>query len=380
METKTVKAELNNCSIAGEALKEGKIVAFPTDTVYGLGAIYTDRAAVRRIFEAKGRDEGKPLSVLISDISQVRLLAKNISGDARVLMDKFWPGPLTMIFEKNDTVPSEVSAGGNTVGVRMPENAVARALIEAAGAPLAAPSANTSGKRSASSAREVLEDLDGRIDLVMDAGSAGSGISSTVIDMTRTPYSIVRPGDITQEMIDAALSAGPENARTGAVAVGSKIRNIIFADEDDTEMAPFAAELLKKKLWARQLYSYCIESCGAIVLFSEPVNPKIAEAAWSFGVSLSEHRAKEADTALFSDDSLILCMDNPSKSRILKKCHGAANVYTLKEYLGEKGDVYLPLGGTMEQYEAACGAVDRLLEALTDIIAKEVQNNDSVRQ
>ena len=189
---------------AGDILRNGGLVAFATDTVYGLGAVYTDREAVRKIFEAKGRDENKPLSILVSDIMQVGRVADDISNDALTLMTTFWPGALTIIFKKNDTVPAEVSAGGDTVGVRMPENAGARMIIAEAGSPLAAPSANLSGKRSSVTIDDVRADLDGRIDAAVD-GKCSIGLASTVLDMTGDEPKILREGVITAEMINEAL-------------------------------------------------------------------------------------------------------------------------------------------------------------------------------
>ena len=205
MKTLIYKAENRYLEEAGKVLKEGGIVAFPTDTVYGLGAVYTDERAVRKIFEAKGRDEGKPLSILVSGPDQVGLLTDEVSEEARILMEKFWPGALTLIFPKNDTVPDVVAAGGNTVGIRMPADETAVSIIRTAGMPLAAPSANTSGKRSAACAEEVIEDLDGRIDMVIDGGPCRIGLSSTVLDLTGGEIRILREGTVTRKMIEEAV-------------------------------------------------------------------------------------------------------------------------------------------------------------------------------
>ncbi len=202
MKTIVEKTSKEAYKSAGEILKDGGIVAFPTDTVYGLGAVYTNKEAVTKIFEAKGRDEGKPLSILISDISEVSLLTDEISPKAKKLMEKYWPGALTLIFKKKDGIPDNVTAGGNTIGIRMPKSEAARNIIKEAGAPLATPSANTSGKRSAISAKDVLEDLDGKIDMLVDGGTADIGIASTVVDTTTEPLKILREGSITKEMIE----------------------------------------------------------------------------------------------------------------------------------------------------------------------------------
>ena len=193
---------------AGKVLAEGGVVAFPTDTVYGLGAVFDQEAAVKKIFAAKGREEKKPLSILVSDRGQVALLAEmendEMAQKAKRLMERYWPGALTLIFRKKEGIPDAVTAGGNTIGIRMPDLELTRDLIRAAGKPLAAPSANTSGKRSAVCAQDVLEDLDGKIDMVIDGGACRIGVASTVVDMTGKTPKILREGVITAEMIAQA--------------------------------------------------------------------------------------------------------------------------------------------------------------------------------
>ena len=208
MRTVVKQTKTEDIKAAGEVLKQGGIVAFPTDTVYGLGAVFDDEKAVRKIFEAKGREEKKPLSILVADMEQVALLAEIEKGTmakkAKCLMEQYWPGALTLIFRKKPGIPDAVTAGGQTIGVRMPDLELTRELILAAGKPLAAPSANLSGKRSAVSAQEVLEDLDGRIDMVIDGGKCDIGVASTVVDMTGEKPVILREGVITAAMIEQA--------------------------------------------------------------------------------------------------------------------------------------------------------------------------------
>lgn len=209
--TKIIKigenAAAKAAQMAADILKQGGIVAFPTDTVYGLGAIYSDAQAVRKVFAAKGRPENKPLSLLVSSAEQVTQIAENIPDCAYKLMDSFWPGALTLIFRKKKDVyiPEEVTAGADTIGFRMPDLELTRQIISLADSPLAAPSANISGKRSASDAAEAIEDLNGRVDMIIDGGACRVGVSSTVLDMSSKEYKILREGTITGTMIEQII-------------------------------------------------------------------------------------------------------------------------------------------------------------------------------
>ena len=182
-----------------QVLKDGGLVAFPTETVYGLGADAFNEEAVSNIFLAKGRPSDNPLIVHISHISQLSQLTDHIPERAKALMDAFWPGPLTILFKKNNRVPLKTSGGLDTVAVRMPNNPIALKLISYSGLPLAAPSANTSGRPSPTRADHVLEDLSGSVDIVIDGGSTGVGIESTVLDLSEEIPLILRPGAVTYE-------------------------------------------------------------------------------------------------------------------------------------------------------------------------------------
>lgn len=185
---------------AGQILRSGGLVAFPTETVYGLGANGLDGQAVKKIFAAKGRPSDNPLILHIAEISGAEKIGV-INPCAARLMQAFWPGPLTVIVRKKDCVPDEVTAGLDTVAIRLPSQKVARALICAAGVPVAAPSANLSGKPSPTAPEHVIQDLDGKVDMILDGGSANIGIESTVIDTTGVFPVILRPGGVTLEMV-----------------------------------------------------------------------------------------------------------------------------------------------------------------------------------
>lgn len=191
---------------AAKILQLGQVVAFPTETVYGLGANAFSDEAVQLIFQAKGRPSDNPLIVHIANNKQLDELVEEIPDGAKKLMEAFWPGPLTIILKSKKQVSKFVTAGLSTVGVRMPDHPVALALIEASGLPIAAPSANTSGKPSPTSAKHVFEDLNGRIAGIVDGGSTGVGLESTVIDCSQDVFTILRPGSITPEMIKKVVS------------------------------------------------------------------------------------------------------------------------------------------------------------------------------
>jgi len=186
---------------AGNILKNGGLVSFPTETVYGLGANALDKDAVIKIFEAKGRPQDNPLIVHISDFDEIEPLVLEIPETAKKLMEKFWPGPMTIIFKKSALIPDETSAGLDCVGIRMPSNPVARAIIKASGVPIAAPSANISGRPSPTDVESCIEDLSGKIDMIVGGEKCQVGVESTVIDCTIYPPCVLRPGGITLEML-----------------------------------------------------------------------------------------------------------------------------------------------------------------------------------
>lgn len=191
-------------SRGAEIIRNGGLVAFPTETVYGLGANGFDGEAVKTIFEAKGRPSDNPLILHVAKKSDVRALWDRVPDTARRLMDAFWPGPLTIICKRHPRVPDEVTAGLDTVAVRMPLDRTARMLIEKAGVPIAAPSANLSGKPSPTTAQDVFTDMDGRIPLILDGGACKYGVESTVISLVGKP-TILRPGAATKEMLEAVI-------------------------------------------------------------------------------------------------------------------------------------------------------------------------------
>lgn len=208
MHTELCHADDASIRRAAALLRAGELVAFPTETVYGLGADALNGGAAARIFAAKGRPADNPLIAHIAGESDLSgLIAGEPVPCARALMRAFWPGPMTLIFPKSARVPREVTAGLDTVAVRMPSHPVARALISAAQTPIAAPSANRSGRPSPTTAAHVLEDMDGRIPLILDGGPCEVGLESTVVDVTGARPRILRPGGVTREMLEGVVGA-----------------------------------------------------------------------------------------------------------------------------------------------------------------------------
>ena len=254
MKTKLLTSD--NIEEAGEILRNGGLVGMPTETVYGLAANALDGNAVAKIFKAKGRPQDNPLIVHISDISELDQLVAFVPPVVYELADAFWPGPLTIIMEKSDIIPDEVSAGLETVAIRMPSHPVARALIKAAGVPLAAPSANISGLPSPTLAEHVMRDMDGKIEAVVDGGPCSVGVESTVITLCTRKPRLLRPGGVTPEDLfpvlgdididDAVLGKLKEGEK--AASPGMKYKHyspkadVIIVDGDRESFTKFVNE------------------------------------------------------------------------------------------------------------------------------------------
>ena len=271
---------------AGKLLKDGELVAIPTETVYGLAADALNGEAVANIFKAKGRPMDNPLIVHIADLSQVDDLVAFVPPVLEDLAKAFWPGPLTVILEKSDLIPDEVSAGLDTVAIRMPSHPVARAIIKAAGTPLAAPSANTSGMPSPTTAAHVLHDMDGKIAAVVDGGPCEVGVESTVLTLcTRVPR-ILRPGRVTPEdLFDVLGEVEVDDAVLGQLAEG----------------AVAASPGMKYKHYSPKAEVYIVD--GSAEGFAKYVNEKVVERA--------ADEAAVAALVFDGEESLVNCVTLP---------------------------------------------------------------------
>lgn len=222
IEDMTEKISPEGIRLAGEILKNGGLVAFPTETVYGLGANALDEEAAAKIYAAKGRPSDNPLIIHIARIEDLEKIAERVPRQALRLAEAFWPGPLTMIFQKKETVPYGTTGGLDTVAVRMPDHKIAREVILCGGGYIAAPSANTSGRPSPTTAAHVAKDLSGRIDMIIDGGNVKIGLESTIVDLSGETPVILRPGYINQEMLQEVI--GSVEMDKGLLAEDEKIR------------------------------------------------------------------------------------------------------------------------------------------------------------
>lgn len=262
METQIIKIDKSDDSgiiKAAKLIKAGETVAFPTETVYGLGANGLDETASAKIYEAKGRPSDNPLILHIDNIKMLPMITDNAPQMALKIMAAFCPGPITVIVPKKDTVPDKITGGLSTVGVRMPDNDIARKLISLSGTPIAAPSANLSGRPSPTTAKAVYDDLNGRIPLILDGGASDFGVESTIVDCTEDVPVILRPGAVTKEMLEEIFTEvriDPALAGENKIpkAPGMKYRHyapkaplILLKGKKKNMLEAFAEELQKHK-------------------------------------------------------------------------------------------------------------------------------------
>jgi L-threonylcarbamoyladenylate synthase len=267
--TNIVPATPENLARAGEILRGGGIVAFPTETVYGLGADALNTAAVRKIFAAKERPDWDPLIVHVADLAMARRLT--VQELPAALTDRFWPGPLTFVVRKAVCVPDEVTAGRTTVALRMPRHPIAQQLLAAAQCPIAAPSANKFGRPSPTRAEHVREDLGDAVELILDGGPTEMGVESTVLDLTQSPPVILRPGGVTREQLGGLPLAGgvaDEIAAQGLAGPGMTLRH--YAPRAALELFENKASLARRiEELSRQGTRFGVLAADAHTLFAE---------------------------------------------------------------------------------------------------------------
>lgn len=329
-------ADFEKLSEPAKALAEGKLIAFPTETVYGLGGNALDAQTVKKIYGAKGRPSDNPLIVHVSSKEDVYSLAETVPENAEKILDILCPGPITIILNKSNLVPDVVTAGGKTVAIRFPENEIARELIKKSGVPVAAPSANLSGRPSPTTAAHVAEDLSDKIDYIIDGGPCRVGLESTVIDLTVTPPRILRPGGVSQETLAALLGevtgyAPRDEDTTSPKSPGMKYKHYAPKAEMVVFEGKTCREAILKQVTACKNKKVCVLTAGQTDLYDCDVidcGKEPVEYAKALFGALREADALEADVIFaelpFAPGGIVTAL----KNRIYKSCGG--NVITCK--------------------------------------------------
>ena len=329
-------ADFEKLSEPAKALAEGKLVAFPTETVYGLGGNALDAQTVKKIYGAKGRPSDNPLIVHVSSKEDVYSLAETVPENAEKILDILCPGPITIILNKSNLVPDVVTAGGKTVAIRFPENEIARELIKKSGVPVAAPSANLSGRPSPTTAAHVAEDLSDKIDYIIDGGPCRVGLESTVIDLTITPPRILRPGGVSQETLAALLGevtgyAPRDEDTTSPKSPGMKYKHYAPKAEMVVFEGKTCRDAILKQVTACKDKKVCVLTAGQTDLYDCDVidcGKEPVEYAKALFGALREADALGADVIFaelpFAPGGIVTAL----KNSIYKSCGG--NVKTCK--------------------------------------------------
>ena len=329
MQTRVIPAADPDCArLAADTLKQGELVALPTETVYGLGANGLNPEAVAKIFVAKGRPNDNPLILHVADASQIETLCHSIPQSAWLLAEKFWPGPLTMVLPAKEIVPKRTTGGLSTVAVRCPDSAITREIIRLAGVPIAAPSANISGKPSTTTAEHVLHDHDGKVPVIVDGGACRVGVESTIIDLTEEPPRLLRPGGITPEQLTRVL---------GKITVDKAVTAQICADAvvkapgmKYRHYAPQCQVLIvngSREAAARYIRSQYMPG-DRVLCFEEELSLYDGCAPLAYG---SEENPDTLSAGLFA---ALRELDNPAIKRVFARCpQGGGIAYAIRNRL-----------------------------------------------
>jgi len=350
--TKVLKVDPQNPALeiidqAAKIIIAGGLVIIPTETVYGLAADSRNPAALKKLFEIKKRPAGKPFSFLIEKRERLEALARNIPVAAYKLMDKFWPGPLTLILE---------AKVGGTIGLRMPDHQVALKIISAADTALACPSANISGEEAPREISAAIKELDGLVDLAIDAGSANLGIESTVVDLTVKPLRILRSGAIKKEEIDAVVAK----------------KAVLFVCTGNSCRSVMAQGLLKKILKEKNRDDVEVLSAGVLAIEGTGVTPQTRELLAQEGINVSAHRAQRLTRQMVDASDFILVMSRGQEEAVMALAPEAKNrLFLLKEFAkisDENMDIDDPIGRGHDFYSRTLYVIRQAVERVAQVI------------
>lgn len=350
---------------------EGGVVAYPTETVYGLGANALDRKAVRRVFEIKGRSPDKPLILLVRNLRELKTLVRELPPSAKALMDRFWPDGLTLVLEASSRVSGEALGGGSTIALRISGSPVVRALLDLARVPLTASSANLAGYPPPVTAAEVQAQLGDRVDLILDGGQSPEAIPSTILDVREEPATLIRRGRITLTEIQQVVAV-----RKPMGAESPEPANILLVCTGNTCRSPMAEGLLTEMISAKGIDHIQIRSAGTHAVAGNPAASWATEVAMAEdGVDLSKHRARRLTKDLLRQSDLILAM-TLSHARHIERMgrRFARKTHLLTSFLntdsGDLADIEDPMGQSRPVYQRVYRQIRRELERILPALVK----------
>lgn len=358
---KTITLKLNpenpdrkSLSKAASVIKNGGLVAFPTETVYGIAVNFLDPSALDKLYKVKNRPRSKPFTIHVSNLEMLGKMGCSLTKEAARLAEKFWPGPLTIILK---------SKNGESLGFRMPANKVALELIDSAGVPVVAPSANISGGVPPKEAKEVLEQLDGKIDILIDTGKTDLGMESTVLDLTGSEPKILREGAIKKKEIFETIKM-------------NKVKSVLFVCTGNSCRSVIAEGIFKKMLKGLGKDGIDVKSCGISAMNGASPTVETIEVMKKEGIDVSAQKSRRITEDLIKGSDLILVMEESHKEEVIKRVPEAkSKTYLLKEFgLDDKinnSDSYGiadPIGMPIEYYQTSLKAIKKELERIAKIL------------